>query len=230
MKNILLIGSNGLIGSKIKKKFEADGGDVNLLSVDISEEFDLNDRASIKKYFRSHVNINYIINCGGLNNHVVDGDIKCNTIETDLEHLDNFMQVNVKSVCWLIEDGQKYLPNLCGIINFSSLYGLKSPYHPIYETPKSLSYTLSKHALEGVTKYYAAFYGPKQLRINAVRVGGIESDEQPQGFKDWFVSQTPLGRMGDVEDLVGVIELLCSDKSAFITGQNITVDGGLTVW
>ena len=140
------------------------------------------------------------------------------------------MQINVKSVCWLIEDGHTYLPAIKGIVNFSSLYGVRSPFHPVYKKPKSLSYTLSKHALEGVTKYYSAFYGPDQVRVNAVRVGGVENDEQPVAFKEWFVSRTPLARMAKVEDLFGVVELLCSEKSSYITGHNFTVDGGYSTW
>ena len=210
MNCILLIGSSGLIGSKIKTHLEESFSDNKIISVDQSQIFDLRDRKSIVKFFKSNQDINYILNCSGLNDHVASEN-KFEINKTDLADLDNFMQINVKSVCWLIEDGHTYLPAIKGIVNFSSLYGVRSPFHPIYSHPKSLSYTLSKHALEGVTKYYSAFYGPAQLRVNAIRVGGIENDAQPVEFKEWFISRTPLARMAKVEDLFGVVELLCSE-------------------
>ena len=115
------------------------------------------------------------------------------------------------------------------MVNFASLYGIRSPYHPIYDKPKSLSYTVSKHALEGITKYYAALYGKNGITINAVRIGGIEAN-QSKKFKEWFSSRTPLGRMADLKDLYGTINLLCSEEGSYITGQSITVDGGYTSW
>lgn len=229
MSCILLIGSGGLIGSQIKLSLEKSNSNIRLISVDQSQRFDLNDRPTIIEFFKSNSDINYILNCSGLNDHVSNGSENDNGV-TDLAALDAFMQINVKSVCWLIEDAHSYLPDIKGIVNFSSLYGIRSPFHPAYRQPKSLSYTLSKHALEGVTRYYSAFYGPDKLRVNAIRVGGIEADAQPLDFKDWFVSRIPLARMAKVEDLLGVVELLCSEKSAYITGQNFTVDGGYSTW
>ena len=140
------------------------------------------------------------------------------------------MFINVKSVCWLIEAARVNCPNLNGIINFASLYGVKAPYHPIYENGKSLGYTISKHALEGITRYYSTLYGPLKIAVNAVRVGGIETKEQQKNFQKWFISRTPFGRMATPGDLVGIIKFLCSQNSSYITGQTISVDGGMTAW
>ena len=230
MKTILIIGHQGLIGTQVKSFFESHVDNVNLISVDLNDNFDLLNRESMITFLKTHPNINYIVNCTGLNDHVQGKVSNLSEFETDIEFLDKFMDMNVKSVCWLIEDGYKFLPNINGIINFSSLYGIMSPYHPIYKTQKSLSYTLSKHALEGVIRYYSALFGGEGLRINSIRVGGIGTKDQPSKFKDWFESRTPLGRMAKVDDLFGVLELLCSEKSSYITGQSFAVDGGLTVW
>lgn len=227
MRNILVIGSNGLVGRGVAEFFK-NINDVSLTDIDISDNFNLSHKDTIKDFFISNPNINYIINCSGINDHVEDSDSRINN-ETDLMHIDKFLDINVKSVCWIIEYGHKHLKNLEGVVNFASLYGVRSPYHPIYESPKSLSYTISKHALEGITRYYSSFYGKDSLRINAIRIGGINAD-QPEKFKSWFTSRTPLGRMAELDDLFGAIDLLCSKKGSYITGQNISIDGGYTTW
>ncbi len=228
MRNILIIGHNGLVGKGISSFFE-EMQDVNLKTVDLSKNFDLTNRISVENYLRENNKIQYIINCSGLNDHVEIRNKKEELQKTDLHLLDKYYEINVKAVCFLIEEAKKVLPDISSLINFSSLYGERSPYHPIYENPKSLSYTISKHALEGLTKYYAAFHGNSGFRINSVRIGGINSN-QPKKFRDWFISRTPLGRMGEINDLYGAVDFLSSEKSKYITGQTITVDGGYSLW
>ena len=227
MRTILVIGSSGLVGSGVSNYFKH-MGKTNVIEVDLNENFDLKNKESIKEFYLLNPDINFIINCSGLNDHIKES-LSNERNKTDLESIDIFFNINVKSVCWIIEYGHKYLKGLEGVINFSSLYGIRSPFHPIYDSPKSLSYTISKHALEGVTRYYAAFYGKDSLRINAVRIGGINAS-QPKKFTEWFNSRTPLGRMAEVDDLYGTINLLCSKQGSYITGQNICIDGGYTSW
>ncbi len=228
MRNILVIGNTGLVGSGISTYFN-EIEDVELKTIDLSEDFDLTDRKSIQDFFKRNNRIQYIVNCSGLNDHVENKKNEKNLMKTDLEFLDKYYEINVKAVCFLVEEAFQILPDICSLVNFSSLYGKRSPYHPIYNDPKSLSYTITKHALEGITKYYAGFYGNKGLRINSVRIGGINSN-QPKKFREWFISRTPLGRLAEVNDLYGAVDFLSSEESRYITGQSITVDGGYTIW
>ena len=227
MRKVLIIGSNGLVGKGVSDFFE-NTENVQLTKVDMCENFDLRDKQSIKKYLKSKSDIEYIVNCSGINDHVDEND-SLDSTKTDLDNMDLFFDINVKSVCRIIEYSKENLNNLKGVINFASLYGIRSPFHPIYDKPKSLSYTVSKHALEGITKYYAALYGKNGITINAIRIGGIEAN-QSKRFKEWFTSRTPLGRMANLKDLYGTINLLCSEEGSYITGQSITVDGGYTSW
>ena len=148
MNCILLIGSSGLIGSKIKTHLEESFSDNKIISVDQSQIFDLRDRKSIVKFFKSNQDINYILNCSGLNDHVASEN-KFEINKTDLADLDNFMQINVKSVCWLIEDGHTYLPAIKGIVNFSSLYGVRAPFTQYIAIPSHLAILCLSMHLKG---------------------------------------------------------------------------------
>jgi 3-oxoacyl-[acyl-carrier protein] reductase len=229
-KQILVVGNKGLIGTSIQEHLELKFGRSNVEGIDLCKEFDLRERSSIQDFLKKKAGINYIVNASGLNDHVSKISDKKHKYQTDIDYIDDFLLLNVKAVCWLIEDAKEFLTNFRGIINFASLYGIKAPYHPIYETGKSLSYTLSKHALEGITRYYSTLYGPLDISVNSIRIGGIETSTQPGSFKEWFVSRTPKQRMASPNDLMGTIELLCNFENAYITGQTISIDGGLLAW
>lgn len=96
-------------------------------------------------------------------------------------------------------------------------------------------YHVAKAGLLQLVRYYAAVHGPKGLRVNMVSPGAMIKEES-QAFYDsqkslraLYDRVIPLGRMGSSKDVSGAIEFLCSRQSAFITGQNIVVDGGLSL-
>lgn len=131
--------------------------------------------------------------------------------------------------------GKKMLNQKKGsIINISSTYGIVGPDQKIY-TNKNLKHTFYKNpayptakgAVISFTKYLAAYWGKKGIRVNSVSPGGIEN-KQNKLFIKKYSSKTLLGRMAKTEDLIGIIKLLCSDDSSYITGSNIIVDGGWT--
>jgi NAD(P)-dependent dehydrogenase (short-subunit alcohol dehydrogenase family) len=79
-----------------------------------------------------------------------------------------------------------------------------------------------------LTKYLAATLAP-HVRVNALTPGGIWRD-QPEAFHQRYVARTPLGRMAREEDLKGAVAYLAGDLSAYVTGHNLVVDGGWTLW
>ncbi len=123
------------------------------------------------------------------------------------------------------------------IINTLSIYGIVAPDQRVYEgseyegrainTPAI--YSASKAAVWGLTRYLAAYWGNKGVRVNAITPGGVYSG-QNETFTDRYSARVPLGRMADGDELCGAVLFLASDTSSYITGQNIVVDGGLTVW
>lgn len=122
------------------------------------------------------------------------------------------------------------------IINIGSLYASVSPdarfYNHTGKEPPMLKppvYGASKAALVQLTKYFAAHWGPANVRVNTLSPGGIEGGQDPE-FKRKFTERVPLGRMGEITDLRGPLLFLASDASAYVTGINLQVDGGFVAW
>ena len=122
------------------------------------------------------------------------------------------------------------------IINIGSLYAAVSPdprfYDHIVSDPPFLkppAYGASKAAVVNLTKYLATAFGPYNVRVNALSPGGVLG-AQDDDFKRKFCARVPLGRMAVHEDLVGPIQFLASDASAYVTGTELRIDGGFTAW
>jgi len=118
------------------------------------------------------------------------------------------------------------------IINISSIYGMVAPDQRIYDDVEfnaPAAYSVSKSGVIGLTKYLAAYWGEKGVRVNAVTPGGVfRGHEDP--FLSAYSSQVPMGRMARQDELSGAIVYLASDASSYVTGHNLVVDGGLTAW
>lgn len=116
------------------------------------------------------------------------------------------------------------------IINVGSIYGVVGPDMSLYEgfdMGNPAAYAASKGGLLQLTRYLAAVLAPR-VRVNMMSPGGI-SRGQPEAFVTRYEARTPLGRMAREKDLQGVALFLASDMSAYMTGENLMVDGGWTV-
>lgn len=117
------------------------------------------------------------------------------------------------------------------VINVSSIYGLVAPDLKIYADTamgNPAAYGVSKAGLLQLTRWLATVLAP-EIRVNALTPGGV-SRNQPQVFHERYCQRTPLQRMATEEDFKGAIAYLASDMSAYVTGQNLVVDGGWTIW
>lgn len=124
------------------------------------------------------------------------------------------------------------------IVNISSEYGIIAPDQRLYQrsdlTPdtqpvKPVTYSVVKAGLHGLTLYLATYWAHTGVRVNTISLGGVEAG-QPAEFIERAAARVPLGRMAQPDDFQGALVYLCSDASAFVTGANIVVDGGKTVW
>ena len=88
---------------------------------------------------------------------------------------------------------------------------------------------VAKAALETSIKYLAVDLGKKKIRVNCISPAGVYKDHEP-GFVNKLCEQIPMGRMAKPEELTGAIIYLCSDASSFVTGHNLVIDGGRTIW
>jgi NAD(P)-dependent dehydrogenase (short-subunit alcohol dehydrogenase family) len=123
------------------------------------------------------------------------------------------------------------------IVNTLSVYGIVAPDQRIYEgslyegrainTPAV--YSASKAAVWGLTKYLASYWGQRGVRVNALTPGGVFSGQNAT-FVGRYSARVPLGRMAERDEMCGAVVYLASDSSSYVTGHNLVVDGGLSVW
>jgi 3-oxoacyl-[acyl-carrier protein] reductase len=109
------------------------------------------------------------------------------------------------------------------IVNISSIVGVHGNWG-------QTNYGAAKAGIIGFTKSLARELGSRGVRANVIAPGYVKSrltDELPADAREAMLGNTPLGRLGDPEDVAGAVRFLCSDEAAFITGEVLLVDGGL---
>ena len=117
------------------------------------------------------------------------------------------------------------------IINISSIYGMYGPDWSLYQgtsMSNPAAYGASKGGLIQFSRWLATTISP-HIRVNTISPGGIFRN-QPEVFVKRYEAKTPLGRMATEDDFRGAVAYLASDMSRYVTGQNLSVDGGWGVW
>ena len=124
------------------------------------------------------------------------------------------------------------------IVNVASYLGILAPEPRLYrkeglpeeEQPvKPISYTVVKSAIFGLTRYLAAYWGERGVRVNALSPGGVYMGQDEEFVKN-LSQRIPMGRMAEPDELEGAIIFLTSDASSYMTGANVVVDGGRICW
>jgi NAD(P)-dependent dehydrogenase (short-subunit alcohol dehydrogenase family) len=125
------------------------------------------------------------------------------------------------------------------ILNIASDLGVIAPDQRIYRQPniarseeqpvKPVTYSVIKHGLIGLTKYLATYWADRGVRVNAISPGGVFNNQDP-AFVERLTRLIPMGRMAHVDEYRSAIQFLCSDASSYMTGQNMVIDGGRSVW
>ena len=106
------------------------------------------------------------------------------------------------------------------------IYGNDKDGNPIF---KPIEYSISKHGIVGLTKYLAVYLAGRNFRVNCLSPTGV-LDDQDQEFINKFSKTVPMDRMLNPQELISHITYLTSSDSQFLTGQNILVDGGRSIW
>jgi NAD(P)-dependent dehydrogenase (short-subunit alcohol dehydrogenase family) len=191
-------------------------GEAHFIKCDVSSEEQVKNLVdeTIAKYGR--------LDCA-YNNAGIEGS-PCTTVECSTENWDKTININLKGV-WLC---MKYeIPAMLkygkgSIVNCSSIAGLVG-----FETIPA--YVASKHGVIGLTETAALEFAKKNIRVNAVCPGAIHTpmlDRFTSGEEQTMAEQDPMGRVGRPEEIADSVLWLCSDKSSYVTGQSIAVDGG----
>lgn len=213
---------------KFKRVFGNDVARLSFLPIDIDDEGSLIDAYS------------EITNRGGGLDILVNNAVSTNAAHPETIAVSDFergVDGTLNSVFRCIHHAVPLLrKSRCGrIINIASMYGVVSPDLSLYEGKEKYTnpphYGAAKAAVIHLTKYYANFLAKDGICVNALSPGAFPSEtvQKDREFIDRLVSKAPMGRIGRPEDLQGALLFLASDASAYLTGQNIVVDGGWTL-
>lgn len=203
-------------GQKTVATIKEQKGEAYFIKCDVSSEEQVKNLVdkTVEKYGR--------LDCA-YNNAGIEG-APSSTVECSTENWDKTINTNLKGV-WLC---MKYeIPAMLkfgkgSIVNCSSIAGLVG-----FEAIPA--YVASKHGVIGLTETAALEFAKKNIRVNAVCPGAIHTpmlDRFTHGEEKSMADQDPMGRIGTPEEIADSVLWLCSDKSTYVTGQSIAVDGG----
>jgi NAD(P)-dependent dehydrogenase (short-subunit alcohol dehydrogenase family) len=179
------------------------------------------------KVMKDHGRVDILVNNAG----VAKSDVRAE--DTSDEHWRFHMDVNVDGVFWCCRAfGRHMLSQGSGsIVNIGSMSGF------IVNKPQPQSfYNASKAAVHHLTKSLAAEWGARGVRVNAVAPTYIETpltafgiNESPEMYKVWL-EMTPMGRVGQPDEIASVVHFLASDAASLLTGSIVVADAGYTCW
>ena len=249
-KTVVLTGGSGQIGAHIASGYSGAGAVV--VNLDVSPPggdarplkdarpsapgvyfapTDITRRVEVERavaaVLKTFDGIDILINCAGI------GVFTPMEARTD-EEFDAVVDLNLKGTFLVTQTVAKAMierktPGV--ILNIGSIYGVSAADPRIYGASGRNSsdvYAMTKAGVIHFTRYMARYLAPHNIRVNCISPGGV-FDHQDPSFVEKYVEKTPLGRMGAPEDLIGGIFYLTSSWSAYVTGQNLLIDGGFTI-
>ena len=185
-------------------------------------QLDISDLVSIDTVLKDQKPFDVLVNSAGLGRHTP-------SLETSAEDFDEVMDVNLKGAYFLTQSIAKALIKAKkpgSLINISSQMG------HVGGVDRAV-YAASKHAVEGFTKAMAIEWGRHQIRVNTISPTFIRTPLTQSTFdnperKKWIEEKIKLGRVGEVQDVMGAVVFLASEASSMITGSALMIDGGWT--
>ncbi len=224
-KKIFLTGSNGRIGTFLKKKLKKN---FVVIGSDVIKGDDLSNDSYLQKIFKKK-DIYAVIFCHGLNSTpLLRSKLKQipNLKQTSIQ---KFFDVNFFLNLNVIKNYIKYQKK-GRIMNFTSIYSIKSPKHFIYGNfSKELGYCVSKSASNMMMKYLGTKYARKYL-FNSIVIAGVEQKKLNPVFLRGYNKNNPTGKMMKLEEVLPVVNFLLDEKNTHTNAQEIIVDGGWLSW
>jgi NAD(P)-dependent dehydrogenase (short-subunit alcohol dehydrogenase family) len=218
-------GAEAVLVSRTQSELEAlaadigkRGGKARALPCDIVEATQV--RARIEALER----IDILVNNAG-------GNIPEPFVDVSEERLDRILTLNVRSAFLVAQSAARRM--ISGgrggsIIHMSSQMGHVG-------APNRTVYCMTKHALEGLSKAMAVELAPHGIRVNAIGPTFVLTPLtrpffERKAFRDDTLARIPIGRLAELEDIMGAVVFLASPAAAMITGASLTIDGGWTAW
>lgn len=254
----LITGGAGILGSRFARALAEHGARVAIVDRDgdkasaVAEA--INADLGVRVFpFAADVSDRNVLEslCAGIERNIGAVTVLVNNAATKSEHffapfiefpLDDWNEVLKVNLTAAMLCCQVFGPRMAersrgSIVNILSIYGILAPDQRIYEGSlyegRSINtpavYSASKAAVWGLTRYLATYWAENGVRVNAITPGGVFSG-QNETFVRRYSARVPMGRMADRDELCGAVVFLSSSASSYMTGQNLVVDGGLTVW
>jgi NAD(P)-dependent dehydrogenase (short-subunit alcohol dehydrogenase family) len=241
--NVVLwdLNSSQLSGVSTKLKNEFGKERVLPLVVDVTDENQIS--TGLKKLIEEDIEIDILINNVAANPKYSSFNSQNNFSRLENFRLDDWnkeISIGLTSafLCSKVIGSRMALRGQGVILNIASDLSVIAPDQRLYEVNslstahqpvKPVTYSVIKAGLVGLTKYLATYWNEEGIRVNSLSPGGVY-DNQPEEFVKKIASLIPMGRMANRDEYQSAVQFLCSDASSYMTGQNIVIDGGRSVW
>jgi NAD(P)-dependent dehydrogenase (short-subunit alcohol dehydrogenase family) len=215
-------------------------GEILNYEIDITNE--LRVQAVKNDLSTKKISVNVLINNAAINPKyevLVGGKSSSRVEDFDLLDWDSQLDVGLKGafICSKVFGSEMAKQGKGVIINIASDLSIIAPDQRIYKSDNSaelqnvkpITYSVIKSGLIGMTKYLATYWSESNVRVNALSPGGVYENQNSE-FVDRLTKLIPLGRMASSDEYKSAIQFLCSDASSYMTGQNLVIDGGRSVW
>ena len=207
------------------------GHDVLALGLDVCDNAQIKDAVHTVHQWKGHLDI-LINNAGG-----GSGGGPCHLFQRAPEDAVNLITANLIGSLFCCQEVARIMAEqgYGKIINIASIAGMEGRDRRMYErnnmNGQPIDYAAAKAGVIGMTRDLAGLLSPMGVRVNAISPGGFGPRDMPEGFVKDYSDRTPLGHMGrDGMDLNGAALFLASPASDYITGHNLVVDGGFSLW
>ena len=246
-KTVLITGAGGQLGTRFAEAFAAEGAVLWLADQSAERlaqtarklppenllgtlEMDVTQPESVERAFaqvRDNSPLDVLVNNAGIG-------VFTPFWERDYADFINVMSVNAGGTFLCTREALRLMKDVGegSVINIGSVYGVVSSDPRIYtdcNRMNSEAYSASKAAVIQLTKYFAVHAAEFGVRVNCVSPGGV-FNHQGEHFVSNYAARTPLKRMAKDQDICGAVVFLASNEAAYVSGQNIVVDGGFTAW
>ncbi len=238
-KVILIVGGSGLIGKEIIKEVKSNDGipinlDINTknqisdtFKTDICSEKETS--SSIEKILTKYKRIDGLVNSA----YPRTDDWNTSFENVSMDSFQKNLNIQLSSIFSISKMVSKIMmkQRRGSIVNISSIYGAMGFDRNLYDSTNitlPVAYSAIKGGLNSLNRYFASYFGRYNIRCNCISPGGIY-DKHEKKFVSNYTKKVPLGRMGNTNDVAPAVVFLLSDASSYITGQNIYIDGGLTI-
>jgi NAD(P)-dependent dehydrogenase (short-subunit alcohol dehydrogenase family) len=236
----VLIDRDEARASRIAERLRSSlAAEATVIAADITDEKAV--ERALSETLSLHGRVDALVNNAARNPAVEAGDLAWARLERfplDQWHADIAVGLTGAFLCARVFGAEMARRGRGAIVNVASDLAVIAPDQRLYrradapeesQPVKPVSYSVVKTGLIGLTRYLATYWADRGVRVNAISPGGVYNG-QPEEFVKRLSNLVPLGRMAAADEYRGAILFLCSDASSYMTGTNLVIDGGRSVW